>query len=72
MHEPHVPRLHMVKPFGPTRGRRCCAYHGAEVMCAHDDRGPGHVMEFSVDSGMAPRPRPDAVDFWMDHEGPIP
>jgi para-nitrobenzyl esterase len=36
------------------------------------EQAPDRVMEFSVDSGMAPRPRPDAVDFWVDHEGPIP
>jgi para-nitrobenzyl esterase len=33
---------------------------------------PGQVMELGTDSGMAPRPRPDAVDFWMSYDGPIP
>lgn len=36
------------------------------------EQAPDHVMEFNGGSGMAPRPRPDAVDFWMDYDGPIP
>lgn len=33
---------------------------------------PDQVMQLSTDSGMAPRPRPDAIDFWMAYDGPIP
>ncbi|MDT0328521.1 carboxylesterase family protein [Nocardiopsis lambiniae] len=33
---------------------------------------PEQVMAFDGGSSMAPRPRPEAVDFWMDHDGPIP
>ena len=33
---------------------------------------PDHVMTFDGDSGVAPRPRADAVDFWMLYDGPIP
>lgn len=33
---------------------------------------PDQVMEFDSDSGMAPRPRPAAVDFWMSYRGPTP
>lgn len=36
------------------------------------EQAPDHVMEFDGGSGMNPRPRPDAVDFWMDYDGPIP
>ncbi|MGH9270666.1 MAG: carboxylesterase family protein, partial [Ilumatobacteraceae bacterium] len=37
------------------------------------EQAPDHVMEFdSGGSGMTPRPRPNAVDFWMDYDGPIP
>ncbi|MDG4782398.1 carboxylesterase family protein [Micromonospora sp. WMMD961] len=36
------------------------------------EQAPDHVMEFAGRSGMAPRPRSDAVDFWMDYDGPIP
>ena len=35
-------------------------------------QAPDHVMEFGVSSGMAPRPRPEAVDFWMSYDGPSP
>lgn len=30
------------------------------------------VMRFDAGSAVAPRPRPDAVDFWLRHEGPLP
>jgi para-nitrobenzyl esterase len=33
---------------------------------------PDQVMEFDSDSGMAPRPRPAAIDFWMSYRGPTP
>lgn len=33
---------------------------------------PDQVMEFDTDSGMAPRPRPAAIDFWMSYRGPTP
>jgi para-nitrobenzyl esterase len=34
---------------------------------------PDDVMHFDSGTGsMAPRPRPDAVDFWMAYAGPIP
>ncbi|MFJ2758090.1 carboxylesterase/lipase family protein [Nocardioides sp. NPDC087217] len=33
---------------------------------------PDQVMEFDSYSGMAPRPRPAAVDFWMSYRGPTP
>jgi para-nitrobenzyl esterase len=36
------------------------------------EQAPDQVMEFGRGNGMAPRPRPDAVDFWMDYAGPIP
>lgn len=36
------------------------------------ERAPDQVMEFTTTSGMAPRPRPEAIDFWLDHDGPIP
>jgi para-nitrobenzyl esterase len=36
------------------------------------EQAPDHVMEFGGSNGMAPRPRPDAVDFWMRYDGPIP
>lgn len=37
------------------------------------EEAPNEVMEFDNGSGaMAPRPRPDAVDYWMDYDGPIP
>lgn len=32
---------------------------------------PEQVMEFDGGSSVAPRPRPEAVDFWMDYDGPI-
>ncbi|MET8203713.1 carboxylesterase/lipase family protein [Micromonospora taraxaci] len=35
-------------------------------------QAPDQVMEFDGGSGMAPRPRSEAVDFWMEHDGPIP
>lgn len=35
-------------------------------------QAPDQVMEFDGGSGMAPRPRSDAVDFWMEYDGPIP
>ncbi|MFI6781661.1 carboxylesterase/lipase family protein, partial [Micromonospora sp. NPDC050276] len=35
-------------------------------------QAPDQVMEFAGGSGMAPRPRSDAVDFWMEYDGPIP
>ena len=35
-------------------------------------QAPDLVMAFDSDSGVAPRPRPDAVDFWMLYDGPIP
>lgn len=36
------------------------------------EQAPDQVMQFDGGSRMAPRPRADAVDFWMDHPGPIP
>ncbi|MFD3687073.1 carboxylesterase/lipase family protein [Nocardiopsis sp. NPDC058631] len=33
---------------------------------------PEHVMEFDGGSAVAPRPRPEAVDFWMEFDGPVP
>ncbi len=36
------------------------------------EQAPDHVMEFDAGAGMAHRPRPDAVDYWMDVDGPIP
>ncbi len=37
------------------------------------EHAPDDVMEFGDGNGaMTPRPRPDAVDFWMDYDGPIP
>ena len=33
---------------------------------------PGQVMELGSDTGMAPRPRPAAIDFWMSYDGPTP
>ena len=33
---------------------------------------PEQVMEFDGGSAMAPRLRPEAVDFWMEYDGPIP
>lgn len=36
------------------------------------EQAPDQVMEFGTSSTMAPRPRPDAVDFWMTYNGPIP
>ncbi|MDG4796673.1 carboxylesterase family protein [Micromonospora sp. WMMD1082] len=36
------------------------------------EQSPEEVMEFSADSGMAPRPRAEAIDFWLDYDGPIP
>jgi para-nitrobenzyl esterase len=33
---------------------------------------PGQVMELGTDTGMAPRPRPAAIDFWMSYDGPTP
>jgi para-nitrobenzyl esterase len=37
------------------------------------EQAPDHVMEFGESgAGVAPRPRPDAVDFWMRFDGPIP
>ena len=38
------------------------------------EHAPDHVMEFGGGGGanVAPRPRPDAVDFWMGYDGSIP
>jgi para-nitrobenzyl esterase len=33
---------------------------------------PGQVMGLGTDTGMAPRPRPAAIDFWMSYDGPTP
>ncbi|MCP3015154.1 carboxylesterase family protein [Nocardiopsis dassonvillei] len=33
---------------------------------------PEQVMEFDGGSAVAPRPRPEAVDFWMEFDGPVP
>lgn len=33
---------------------------------------PDQVMELGTESGMTPRPRPDAIDFWMTYNGPTP
>ncbi|WP_306367870.1 carboxylesterase family protein [Nocardiopsis sp. CC223A] len=33
---------------------------------------PEQVMEFDGGSAVAPRPRPEAVDFWMGFDGPVP
>ncbi|MFL1426839.1 MULTISPECIES: carboxylesterase/lipase family protein [unclassified Nocardiopsis] len=33
---------------------------------------PDQVMEFDGGGSMSPRPRPEAVDFWMEYDGPIP
>lgn len=33
---------------------------------------PDKVMRFDAGSTVEPRPRPDAVDFWLRHEGPLP
>ncbi|MFF2852319.1 carboxylesterase family protein [Streptomyces sp. NPDC058001] len=32
---------------------------------------PEKVMKFDAGSAVAPRPRPDAVDFWMRYDGPL-
>ncbi|MEV5809786.1 carboxylesterase/lipase family protein [Streptomyces parvulus] len=36
------------------------------------ERAPEQVMEFGDGSTVAPRPRPDAIDFWLEYDGPIP
>src|SRR3546814_19004086 len=36
------------------------------------DQAPDQVMEHGGSNGMTPRPRPDAIDFWMRYYGPIP
>lgn len=36
------------------------------------EQAPEQVMEFGEGSAPAPRPRSDAIDFWMDYDGPIP
>ncbi|WP_017589937.1 carboxylesterase/lipase family protein [Nocardiopsis ganjiahuensis] len=36
------------------------------------EEAPGLVMEFDGGSSMSPRPRPEAVDFWMEYDGPVP
>lgn len=36
------------------------------------EEDPDQVMEFDGGSSVAPRPRPEAVDFWMEYDGPIP
>ena len=37
------------------------------------ESAPDRVMEFSGDgSQMTDRPRVDAIDFWLEYEGPIP
>ncbi|MAT06233.1 MAG: hypothetical protein CL424_14440 [Acidimicrobiaceae bacterium] len=36
------------------------------------EQAPDQVMEFAATSGMAHRPRPDAIDFWLAYDGPIP
>ncbi|RKS06801.1 para-nitrobenzyl esterase [Nocardiopsis sp. Huas11] len=33
---------------------------------------PEQVMEFDGGSAVAPRPRPESVDFWMEFDGPVP
>jgi para-nitrobenzyl esterase len=33
---------------------------------------PEQVMELGANSGMTARPRPEAIDFWMTYNGPIP
>ncbi|NKY99488.1 carboxylesterase family protein [Nocardiopsis alborubida] len=33
---------------------------------------PAQVMEFDGGSAVEPRPRPEAVDFWMEFDGPVP
>ncbi|WP_454860060.1 carboxylesterase/lipase family protein [Promicromonospora soli] len=33
---------------------------------------PDQVMELGTASGMTPRPRPAAIDFWMAYDGPTP
>lgn len=33
---------------------------------------PGQVMKLGTDTGMAPRPRPEAIDFWTSYDGPTP
>ncbi|GAB2496069.1 carboxylesterase/lipase family protein [Nocardiopsis aegyptia] len=35
-------------------------------------REPEQVMEFDGGSAVAPRPRPETVDFWMEFDGPVP
>ncbi|MGA5443133.1 carboxylesterase family protein [Streptomyces griseoincarnatus] len=36
------------------------------------ERAPEQVMEFGEGSALTTRPRSDAIDFWMDYDGPIP
>ncbi|MFD0743137.1 carboxylesterase/lipase family protein [Phytohabitans flavus] len=36
------------------------------------EQAPEYVMGFGDDTAVAPRPRPAAIDFWMDYGGPIP
>lgn len=32
---------------------------------------PDRVLEIGVPTGMTDRPRPEAIDYWMDYDGPI-
>jgi para-nitrobenzyl esterase len=57
--------------------------HWARFAATGDPNGPGlprwpsvaeaaeQVMEWGERSGMRPRPRAAAVDFWLRHRGPI-
>lgn len=36
------------------------------------EESPDHVMELGATTAMVPRPRPEAIDYWMAYSGPIP
>ena len=70
---------------GTTDSVQCDSAGPLMMMRTGDPNGPGlpawrsvgqapdDVMEFGDGGGaMAARPHPDAVDFWMAHDGPIP
>ncbi|GAA1072881.1 carboxylesterase family protein [Nocardiopsis metallicus] len=82
-HFAHVPPEAGLEKYGAYHGAEV-AYAYDNLGADGDPNGPGlpawptveedpeRVMEFDGGSSVAPRPRPEAVDFWMEYDGPIP